>query len=87
MLTSGQLTIGTTPVEVSGHNTQPVRITLNNHEHGAGKLIWIGNENVTISNGMLLNGEPLALTLNPMEHLHAVTNTGTVKLGFVRHTY
>jgi hypothetical protein len=87
MLTSGQITVGTASVEVSGHNTQSVRITLNNHEHGSGKQIWIGNAGVTISNGMLLNGEPLSLTLNPMEHLHAVTDTGTVKLGYVRQAF
>jgi hypothetical protein len=87
MLTSGQLTVGTTSIEVSGHNTQSVRLVVNNHEHGSGKLVWIGNAGVTPSNGMLLNGEPLSLTLNPMEHLHAVTNSGTVLIGYVRQTY
>lgn len=87
MISSGQISVGTTAVEVSGHNVQSLRLTLNNHDHGSGKRIWIGGAGVTIANGMLLNGEPLYMTLNPMEHLHAVTDSGTVLLGYVKQTY
>ena len=83
-LSSGQVVVGTTTSEVSGHATQSVRLTVNNHEHGSGKNVWVGPASVTISTGMKLNGEPITFVLNPMEHLHAVTDSGTVTLGYVK---
>lgn len=83
-LTSGQVVIGTTAVEVSGHSTRSVRLTVHNHEQGSGKNVWVGTGTVTTSTGMKLNGEPITFVLNPMEHLHAVTDSGTVTLGYVK---
>ncbi len=84
MLTSGQVTVTTTATEISGHAVNPSRITLNNHEHGAGKKVFIGNGSVTPTTGMMLNGEPYTFILNPMEHIHVITDTGTVIVGYVR---
>ncbi len=84
MLSSGQVSVGTSAVEISGHAVGPCRVTIYNHEHGSGKRIWVGGSGVTTSNGMLINGEPFTFVLSPMEHLHAVTDTGTALLGYVK---
>lgn len=84
MLSSGQAIVGTTALEIAGHSTQNVRLTVNNHEHGSGKNVWVGATSVSIATGMKLNGEPITFVLNPMEHLHAVTDSGTVTVGYVK---
>lgn len=73
-----------TAVAISGHSTKNVRLTVNNHEHGGGKNIWVGPADVTTATGMQLNGAPVTFTLGPMENLHAVTDSGTVTLGYVK---
>lgn len=83
-ITSGQLSVGTTAIEISGHSVNHIKTTVRSHEHGAGKKIWVGNSTVTPLTGMLLGDQAITFLLNPMEHLHAVTDSGTALLGFVR---
>jgi len=83
-ISAGQINVTTTAQEISGHSVSSSKVTIMNHEHGAGKQVWLGGSGVTINTGMLLGAEPLTFELFAMEHIHAVTDSGTVKIGYIR---
>lgn len=69
---SGQMTINTIPQRVDGKSVNPILLHLANNS--TDKTIFIGNHDVSISNGYLLGkGERIDITLLPNEELYIVS--------------
>jgi hypothetical protein len=83
LISSGQVTVGTTATLVDGTSTSDFRLTIHNMNNDDG--IFIGGPNVTIANGMqLLKLETLQLDMSPMTELYAVADKANLKLGFLK---
>ena len=85
-ISSGQLSISTTAVEVSSPHPNASRIQIHNMDNT--NDIYIGNGNVTTSNGFrLMKQDSVDLELLPTERIYAITVTGTVTLSFFRQNF
>ena len=83
LISSGQVTVGTTPTLVDGTSTSDFRLTIHNMNNDDG--IFIGGPGVTINNGMqLIKLETLQLQMSPSSELYAVANKANLKLGFLK---
>jgi hypothetical protein len=83
LISSGQVTVGTTATLVDGTSTSDFRLTIHNMNNDDG--IYIGGPNVTIATGMqLLKLETLQLDMSPMTELYAVADKANLKLGFLK---
>lgn len=78
MITNGWTSVGTAATAIDGVHNNPVRMTIHNNDNATN--VYLGNENVTISNGLLLLKEQsYQFDLEPLEQLYAVSNkTGHV---------
>jgi hypothetical protein len=84
-ITSGQQTIGETRQLVDGISPNPSRLHIHNLDNT--KVIFLGNENVTVANGFALQKlDSIELTINPGESLYAVTESGTHVISWLRQT-
>jgi hypothetical protein len=84
-ITSGQQTIGTTRQLVDGISANPSRLHIHNMDNT--KTLYIGNNSVTISNGLALQKlDSVELTLNAGESLYAISETGTHTISWLRQT-
>lgn len=73
MITNGWTSVGTAATAIDGVHNNPVRMTIHNNDNSTN--IYLGNENVTISNGLLLLKEQsYQFDLEPLEQLYAVSN-------------
>jgi hypothetical protein len=85
MITNGQAAIGTVATPIDGVSNNPVRITIHNNDNAKG--IYLGNENVTIANGLLLLKEQsYQFDLSPLEQLYAVSNKTGHIISWMRQT-
>lgn len=83
LISSGQVTIGTTPTLIDGTSTSDFRLTIHNMNND--DAIYIGGPNVTTTNGMqLLKLETLQLDMSPMSELYAVADKANLKIGFLK---
>lgn len=84
-ITSGQQTIGTSPQLVDGISPNPSRLHIHNMDNT--KLLFIGNGDVTITNGLALQKlDSVELTLNAGESLYAVSESGSHLISWLRQT-
>ena len=84
-ISSGQQTIGATAQLVDGVSPNPSRLHIHNMDNADD--IFLGNETVTIANGLALTKlDSIELTLNAGESLYAVAATGTHKISWLRQT-
>jgi hypothetical protein len=82
-ISSGQQVIGITPVAIDGVSTNPYRLHLHNNDNT--KALFIGNSNVTIANGMKMDGGAvLEFVISPNQQLHVVSETGTHTISWLR---
>lgn len=82
-VTSGQQTIGTTRVAIDGVFTNPYRLHLHNMDNT--KKLFIGGSDVTISNGLALQGlDSLEVIVSPNEQLYVVSETGGHLISWLR---
>lgn len=73
MITNGWTSVGTAATAIDGVHNNPVRMTIHNNDNSTN--IYLGNENVTITNGLLLLKEQnYQFDLEPLEQLYAVSN-------------
>lgn len=80
---SGQQTIGLTPVAIDGVYTNPYRLHLHNMDNT--KKIYVGGSNVTISNGMELDGHGmLEIIVSPNEQIYVVSESGNHVVSWLR---
>lgn len=73
-VTSGQIIIGTTPVQIDGVSTNFHNLIIQN-DSNTNKLL-VGGSNVTVSNGMkLIASQTVQLQLKPLDALWIVSET------------
>lgn len=85
MITSGQTIIGTTPTLIDGLEVNPFRIRIHNNDNTAD--MFLGNANVTISNGYrVLKEESIDLIINPLEALYAVSSQNNHVVSWLKQT-
>ena len=85
MITSGQTTIGQTPTLIDGLEVMPFRIRIHNNDNTA--AMYLGNANVTTSNGYLvLKEESIDLIINPLEALYAVSSQNGHVISWLKQT-
>jgi hypothetical protein len=83
LISSGQVTIGTTATLIDGTSTSDFRLTIHNMNNDDG--IFIGGKGVTIATGMqLLKLETIQFDMSPMSELYAVANKANLKIGFLK---
>lgn len=84
-ITSGQQVIGTVAQLVDGISPNPSRLHIHNMDNT--KLLFIGNSDVSITNGLGLEKlDSIELILNPGESLYAISETGTHMISWLRQT-
>lgn len=83
MITSGQQTITTTPTVVDGITASPCVIYIRNNE--STKTLYLGNSNVSPSNGLALPKETtIEINLPAGEQMHMVTSDGSHSVSWLR---
>jgi hypothetical protein len=81
---TGQLTVGTTRVQIDGTSVSNFKIVLHNSGSNA---IYLGNETVTEDTGFNLHANStVILELPPLTHLFAVSRSGNHDLTWMRIT-
>jgi len=82
-ISSGQQVIGIIPAAIDGVSTNPYRLHLHNNDNA--KALFIGNSNVTIANGMKMDGGAMyEFIISPNQQLHVVSETGTHTISWLR---
>jgi hypothetical protein len=81
---TGQITVGTTRVQIDGSSVSEFKIILHNSGSNA---IYLGTQSVTENNGFNLHANStLTLELPPLTHLYAVTRSGNHDMTWMRIT-
>lgn len=72
MITSGIISVGTTPTRIDGRAAGSVLLTLSNNDNT--DAVYLGDASVTVGNGVpLLKLERLQLVLHPLEQIYVVS--------------
>lgn len=82
-LSTGQLTVGTTAVQLDGTSNSNWQIHISNDDNT--DTLYIGNGDVTSSNGLrLYKLEKMILDMNPGETLHVVSTKAGHSISWLR---
>jgi hypothetical protein len=82
-ISSGQQVIGVTPVAIDGVSTNPYRLHLHNNDNT--KALFVGNSDVTVANGMKMDGGAvLEFMISPNQQLHVVSDSGSHTISWLR---
>lgn len=74
-VTSAQYTVTTTSMEICSPDRQPLKIWVHNDERDNAHDVYLGNGDVTTSNGFHLpHEETIMIRLDPGDSLHAISN-------------
>jgi hypothetical protein len=85
-ITSGQVTVGTSPTQIDGSSHNPSRLHVHNQDNT--NAVFLGNSSVTTSTGLqLLKHDSIELELNAGEGLFAVSAGGSHTVSFLRQTF
>jgi hypothetical protein len=85
MISNGQVSIGTVATAIDGVWTNPSRITIHNNDNSTN--IYLGNDNVTSSNGLLLLKEQsYQFDLQPLEQIWVVSTKEGHTISWMRQT-
>jgi hypothetical protein len=85
-ITSGQTTVGTTPIGINGSSSNPSRLHVHNNDNT--KTLFLGGSNVSITNGLALQKlDSIELTLNAGEALYAISASGDHIVSWLRQTF
>ena len=80
---TGQLTATTSPQQIDGNFTGWSHIHIRNNENT--KSVFIGNLDLTIANGLQLDGNSwVDFDLPPGDSISIVTDTGTTLISWLR---
>lgn len=83
MITTGQVTVGLAPTLIDGTDTSNFRLIIHNMNND--DSIYLGNSNVSVSNGLqLLKLETIQLDMNPLEQVYAISTKADLKLGYLK---
>ena len=81
---TGQITVGTTKVQIDGSSVSEFKIILHNSGSNA---IYLGNQSVSENNGFNLHANStLTLELPPLTRLYAVSRSGNHDMTWMRIT-
>ena len=84
-ISQNQFTLGTVAELVCPADRNPQRVYIHNQETGTSKLIYFGNKDVNLTDGVHLDSrEFIYLTLNRGEALYAFSEPAGLKLGILR---
>ena len=84
-ITTGQLTVTTTPVAVNAPNVMPLRLHIHNND--VTNNLLVGNGNVSSSNGLVLPKlDSIELLLNPHEVIYLVASSGSIAASYLVQT-
>jgi hypothetical protein len=84
-LISGQITVGTSAVQVDGVSANPSRLHVHNNDNTAD--LFLGNSTVTTLTGLrLMKLDSIELSMNPGESLYAVSASGSHAVSWLRQT-
>lgn len=84
-ITSGQQVIGTTRQLIDGISANPSRLHIHNLDNT--KVIFLGGDDLTISNGLGLQKlESLQIEMNAGESVYAISETGSHTISWSRQT-
>ena len=84
-ITSGTIIVGTTPVQIDGNSVQPCHLHIRNND--STKKLFVGNSEVTISNGLPVDKlTTIEFTLPPGEAIHMVSEDGSHSVSWLRIT-
>jgi hypothetical protein len=84
-ITSGQITVGTSRIQVDGCSHNPSRLHVHNNDNT--NDLFLGNDSVTTSTGLrLLKLDSIELILNPGESLYAISAGGSHSASWLRQT-
>jgi hypothetical protein len=62
-------------IQVVPPSTEPQEVCIHNHEHSQNREIFLGNESVTVTNGMhAVATQTSIITLHPNDALWAITS-------------
>ena len=82
-ISSGQQVIGVTPIAIDGVSTNPYRLHLHNNDNT--KALFVGNSDVTVANGMKMDGGAvLEFMISPNQQLHVVSDSGSHTISWLR---
>jgi len=85
MISSGQVTVGTSPTLIDGLEVNPFRLHIHNHDNT--DAIFLGASNVTTSTGVKLEKEQsIELIINPLEALYAISSKAGHVISFLKQT-
>lgn len=84
-ITSGQITVGTSAVQIDGCSANPSSIHIHNNDNT--NDLFLGNGSVTTSNGLRLQKlDSIEIILNPGESLYAISAGGSHAASWLRQT-
>ncbi len=84
-ISNGQVSIGTVATAIDGVWTNPSRIIIHNNDNATN--IYLGNNSVSSSNGLLLlKEESYQIDLEPLEQIYAVSDKTGHVISWMRHT-
>lgn len=84
-ISTGHVLVGQVPTQIDGSSPNPSRLHIHNADNT--KIVYIGNETVTITDGLGLEKlDSVEITLNPGESLYAVSETGSHLVTWLRQT-
>ena len=84
-ISTGHVLVGTIPTQIDGQSPNPSRLHIHNMDNT--KILFIGNGDVSITNGLGLEKlDSVEITLNPGEALYAVSETGSHLVTWLRQT-
>ena len=83
MITTGQITVGTTRVQIDTSSNSDFRLHIHNMD--ATDAIYIGNENVTTANGFsLFKQDSIEMQCYANERVFAISSKGSHPISFLK---
>ena len=84
-ITSGQITVTTSRVQVDGSSANPSKLHIHNNDNTS--TLYLGGSSVTTSTGLqLLKLDSIELELNAGESLYAISGSGSHLISWLRQT-
>lgn len=82
-VTSGQVTVGLTPIAIDGVSTNPYRLHV--HSMDNTKKLFIGGPSVSTTTGMELQGlDSIDLVISPNEQIYIVSDQTGNRVSWLR---
>lgn len=82
-VTTGQMVVGLTAVQIDGNDVNPVTLLVHNLD--STKDLFIGGSNVTVANGYVVNkGEQIEITLPASASIYMVSSGNDHNVSWMR---